>query len=309
MKLCLIENTSNNCNYYIDFGKYLNDSCDLTTIIATEGSLQNLTKHVNPDAIILGFSITTSINMKNKNFVNDSNAPVYVILNKEYSKLTDKLNWIKNLNPTKAFTVCHDSHKFTKIVNIPFRRIMWSADERIFKQYTDTYTYDAFFSGVIRKEQDDDIRNRIYKLIKSSKKLGIYNIHFNVKLFNGKEFTNKCWKDYDNVEYAKTLESSKICFTSTGPYDLVGTRYFEIMATNKSLILCNKKPKEIYEYYIIDGFNCVMYENEYDAVEKMKYYLIHEKERLKIVKNAYEYFINNLTWTHEIKKLLTIVNE
>ena len=62
---------------------------------------------------------------------------------------------------------------------------------------------------------------------------------------------------------------------------------------------------KIYEDMFIDKFNCIMFDDENDFIEKFKYYIKNEKERLKIVNNAYNYFINNITWHHEIKKLLS----
>ena len=62
---------------------------------------------------------------------------------------------------------------------------------------------------------------------------------------------------FSDDEYSKHLSSSKICFITTGPADLVGTRYFEVMAANRSLILCNRMSMDVYEDIMIDGHNCV----------------------------------------------------
>ena len=92
-------------------------------------------------------------------------------------------------------------------------------------------------------------------------------------------------------EYARNIPNSKIVLTTTGPADLVGTRYFEIMASNKALILCNRMDKLIYEDIVIDKFNCIMFQYEFDFIEKCKYYLENEEERSKIVNQAYKYFL------------------
>ena len=86
--------------------------------------------------------------------------------------------------------------------------------------------------------------------------------------------------------------------------DLVGTRYFEIMAGNRCLILCNRMSNNIYNKIVIDGFNCIMFDNEDDFIEKCKYYIIHEEERIKIVNQAYKYFLEKHTWDHKVKELL-----
>ena len=113
--------------------------------------------------------------------------------------------------------------------------------------------------------------------------------------------------NYSNEEYAKLINNSKICLTTTGPADLVGTRYFEISASNKSMILCNKMNKNIYDDMFIDNYNCIMFEDENDFIEKFEYYIKNEKERLKIVNNAYKYYIENLIWDKQIKKILKLI--
>ena len=47
-----------------------------------------------------------------------------------------------------------------------------------------------------------------------------------------------------------------------------------------------------------------MFDDENDFIEKCKYYLENEEERLKIVSNAYKYFLESLTWHHKVKDLL-----
>ena len=61
-------------------------------------------------------------------------------------------------------------------------------------------------------------------------------INFNVNIVGVKNMM--C--NYSNINYAKELAKSKIGLITTGPADLVGTRYFEIMAGNRCLILCNR---------------------------------------------------------------------
>ena len=109
---------------------------------------------------------------------------------------------------------------------------------------------------------------------------------------------------YNNIEYAKELAKTKICLVTTGPADLVGTRYFEIMAGNRSLILCNRMNDKIYNDIVIDGFNCIMFDDENDFIEKSKYYINHEQERMKIVNQAYKYFLEKHTWNHKVKELI-----
>ena len=295
-----IENTKKNCNYYSDTINFLRKYVNLK--ICREpfvSSVEN--KKFNADCIIIGYDITDCGDGKPSiKFKNDLNLPLYIILNKEYTGLNNKLEWIKEMKPKMCFSVQHDVVKYQQITKIPFKKIMWSADHNIFKKYDDKYKYDLLFQGVIRKEQTDDLRNKIYnKLVE----LQSYKIEINASFYENGKLSKKLY-ELSNDEYAIKMNHAKICLSTTGPADLVSPRFFEIMAGNKAMILCNRMDKIVYEDMLIDKVNCVMFDNENDFVDKFRYYVENEGERMKIVSYAYKYFMKRLTWDSQIKKLL-----
>ena len=111
------------------------------------------------------------------------------------------------------------------------------------------------------------------------------------------------------ITFSTDLSSSKICFITTGPADLVGTRYFEVMSGNRSLILCNRMNEKVYENILIDGYNCVMFSDENEFFEKATYYLENEDERMGIVNKAHEHFIETQTWNVNAIKIKSIIEE
>jgi|TARA_B100000524_G_C23650277_1_gene369901 spore maturation protein CgeB len=299
MKILYIDNVGQICNYYKDIRDYLKK---FHTLNIVNSNIKEEINKFNPDIVLVGFSITdTGENAPTIN-LNNINKPLYIILNKEYAGLNNKLDWIKKIypKPVKIFSVHHDVKKYQKYCQIPFCKIMWSANEEIFKKYDEVYNHDLFFSGVIRKEQTDNMRNKIYNKLNELSK---YKLLVKAAFFENNKLKGQL-NTFSNLEYAKKINESRIVLTTTGPADLVGTRYFEIMASNKALILCNRMSIEIYEDIVIDGFNCVMFNDENDFVIKCKYYLENEKERIKIVRNAYKYFIEKQTWTHKLDHLL-----
>ena len=303
MKILYTDHAGNICNYYSDMRLYLSKISEFKHIPFEINIIKDQLKEFNPDILLIGFKVTDSGCRAPSIQLNlDTKIPIYVILNKEYTGLQEKLNWIKDINPgvKKVFSVHHDVLKYQEYCNIPFTRIMWSAESSIFKKYDNEYKHDFFFSGVIRKEQTGNLREKIYSKLDALNKYKIlvraaFSINGKV---SGKLYTFK------NKDYGKTINHSKIVLTTTGPADLVGTRYFEIMASNKALILCNRMPEEVYGDVVIDKMNCVMFDDENDFVEKCKYYLEHEEERMKIVNKAYEYFLERHTWEHKVKHLI-----
>lgn len=287
------------CNYYDEIRQYLKKVSEFKEICS---NIQEEILSFKPDLLIIGFTATNIGEDGIKVNLDNINVPLYIILNKEYQDLDKKLNWIKSINPSpkKVFTVHHDFKKYMEYTNIPTHRIMWSANENIFKKYDDIYKYDLFFSGVIRPEQTDNMRGKIYNKLD---KLNKYKLLINASFYQNNKFLKKS-KNFSNEEYAMNINHSKIVLTTTGPADLVGTRYFELMASNKALILCNRMPENIYDEIVIDKFNCIMFDDENDFVEKCKYYLNNEEERIKIVNQAYKYFLEKHTWDHKVNNLI-----
>tara|TARA_Y100000816_G_C26095902_1_gene579985 strand:- start:898 stop:1821 length:924 start_codon:yes stop_codon:yes gene_type:complete len=302
MKILYIDNTAQWCNYYKDIVETLKVNND---VLVKTTELSETVSTFKPDVVIIGFGITNCSGNKGPKLKIklDVEIPIYVILNKEYAGLQAKMEWIKSIKPPvkKVFTVHQDYLKWQEQHTIPFTRIMWSADKSLFKKYDDIYKYDFFFSGVIREEQTGNLREKIHGTLG---KLDKYKKLVKVAFFKNNKLSNTLYT-FGPKEYAKTINHSRIVLTTTGPIDLVGTRYFEIMASNKALILCNRMPKEVYGDIVIDKMNCVMFDDENDFVEKCKYYLENEDERLKIVNKAYEYFLQRHTWQHKVKHLIS----
>lgn len=304
LKILYIDGFSTGCNYYKDIIYVLSKYSILRHI--SKNIIHNI-ENFFPNVIIFGFSFCNLLcNNLDVNFyinLKKYNIPIYLILNKEYTGLDNKLNWIKKVKPRKVFTVHHDFKKYSRICNVPFYRIMWSANHKIFKKYNDIYKYDLYFSGVIREEQTGNLRHRIYNRIVNLNELDKYKLLLKVGIYKNGIMDGKN-NPFNLEEYAININNSKIVLTTTGPTDIVGTRYFEIMASNKALILCNRMDKLIYEDIVIDKFNCIMFQDEFDFIEKCKYYLENENERIKIVNQAYKFFIEKHTWENKVKDLL-----
>jgi spore maturation protein CgeB len=285
------------CNYYSELFYALNRIHDVSF---KYGHIKNLKTLGNDfDLILLGFGYTDTGTNEPLKVINDSKIPVGVFLNKEYASLDKKLSWLKNMKPNFILTVHHSYKEIEKKIKIPTHRIMWSALKNIFKKYDNKYIYDFSITGVVRNEQTNNWRR---KVLNNLDKLGNIKIYKNVRLkennYQGIVLSGK--------EYATKINHSKIFLATTSPSDLISTRYFECMATQKSLIITNRMNSKVFENYLLEDFNCVMFNTMDEFYEKVKYYLTHEEERLKIVNNAYKYFIENLSWDKSVFKMTSI---
>lgn len=291
------------CNYYGENFHSLKKHADVRFLRSVTRSSDALKQHPDLDALILGFSYSDTGESSPPAFSNDCNLPLFIILNKEYAALENKLDWIKKSNPKAFLTVHHDYEKYAEATGIPCHRIMWSTSSSMFKDYKDPYSSDLYFSGVVRPEQTNDWRTQVYENLHQ---IQGYKLNINTRLkstgYQGQVFSPEA--------YARHLASSKICFTTTGPADLVGTRYFEIMAGNRALILCNRMENPlVYDEMLTEGFNCAMFSTLEEFIDKFKYYIEHEDQRMKIVNQAYDHFISSQTWTHRSEKTLSIIEK
>jgi spore maturation protein CgeB len=97
-------------------------------------------------------------------------------------------------------------------------------------------------------------------------------------------------------QYASIIRRSKIginfSLSPTMMFHQLKGRTFEYIMSY-SLLLESKNPS--IEDFFVPGEHYVEFESQQDLLDKIKYYLENEKERLKIVENGYNHFRNNYT--------------
>lgn len=107
-------------------------------------------------------------------------------------------------------------------------------------------------------------------------------------------------------ELPKVYKSCKININTTMRTIRTGIsqRVLDIMATG-SFVLTNYQ-KELEEIFEI-GKEIVVYKSEKEMIEKIKYYLDNEEERLLIAKNGYKKVKNNYSSEKQVAKIFKIV--
>ena len=91
MKIIYLERKGTRGSYYKNMVTFLGKYCDLKLCS------DNCTSEIDefqPDAIIVGFSFT-SRNDRHRDINLNTSVPTFVILNKEYPRLDDKLQWMQ----------------------------------------------------------------------------------------------------------------------------------------------------------------------------------------------------------------------
>ena len=266
-----------------------------------------------PDLILFGFGWENDNHQENYTFhnvdlqVKDLDIKKAFIINKEYKKLAQKFSFIRENNIDVCFTVLHTAEDFGAQVSKPFFRMNFAANKNVFKDYGLPKTTDVGFSGNMfnspfYKETDvmgpyfQNIRERMYAklgdVVKGRSSLKINWNHDSGHFLYGED-------------YSKLINRTKIWLNTPSAIDIVGTRFYEVIASH-ALLFCRECPWAYKDIGLVDGETCVTFKTDLsDFQEKLLYYLENDIERQKIVENAYDLFINNHTWEHRVDFLLS----
>ena len=227
------------------------------------------------------------------------------IINKEYKNLQQKLDFLKNNKFDAGFTVHHKFDEFSKIANTTFYQLPFAANREIFKDYKQEKTIDLGFSGNmfnygiykntnIMGEYFQNIREKIFNELKQEK-------YKNLRLWWNSNSGNFLYGE----RYAKLINRSKIWLNTPSAIQIVGTRFYEVIACN-TLLFCRESNEGIYNNLgFEDEKTCVMFKTDLsDFEEKLFYYLKNEEERNIIIGNAYQMFLERHTWEHRANFVL-----
>lgn len=143
---------------------------------------------------------------------------------------------------------------------------------------------------------------------------------------------NRSWKSLSHEAYAQTMARSKMWVSTTGPSDLVGTRYYEVLASGTTMLLCNVPPSpSAYDGLFRNGvhvsarpdapthahtaphntrdarqklqrpatrssWQVVLFDGMDDLRTKITYYAQHDDARRSIVRAARELVLELHTW-------------
>ena len=224
------------------------------------------------------------------------NIPKVMILNKEYKKLDKKFKFIYDNDIQAVFTVHQNYKKWREEVGVEFIHFPFAINKKMFNDHGESKKYAFGFSGRLH-EKHINVRTDIKKHI------------FLVSLFKKPRYWGYqiAWKEglYGRLlpvksSYARLINQSKIWLSTPSAIDIVGTRFYEIMAS-KSLLFCNRH--SAYEGLFEDKKHCIMFESDLkDFDDKLFYYIKHESERQEIVNRAYSHTMENHTWERRVEQ-------
>ncbi len=190
------------------------------------------------------------------------------------------------------------------IINLPISASSPHTFNKIINNYNDEKLYDVTFIGRL-----DNLHHHRLEILNYLVSNGVpVNIWTWIDL--SKKYLRKFPLLEANLrgqafgeEMIKILSQSKIVLNIhiLSQPDGGNLRLFEIPAA-RSMQISDKCP----EHWFRDGHEIVLYKNNKDLLNKIKYYLINDKERIRIAMNGYEKLIKEHTYQHRVKKLMNI---
>ena len=246
--------------------------------------------------------------------------PLLVLLNKEYTTIPDKMKFLRAHCVAAAFSVHHEVARYEEESGVPFHRIWFGVDALRFSAGVlaapppappPPYDFDLGFTGVIRGDQTNNWRAKIWG--HSWAKLRAHGL----RLYSGPQGgvrSGVAHAELNSSMYVAMMRASRMWLSTTGPVDLVGTRYFEVMATGTTLCVCNRMEGEKALVYsslgIAEGRHVAMFSTlpEFEAlVINFTKRAEYEERRRAILVRAQELALRKFTWdvvAHRVERVM-----
>ena len=205
-----------------------------------------------PQLIVVGPRFTTNLHtadtalgVSRQRF---AHVPLVVLQNKMYTSETEftgeleaKIEWTRAVGAAAAFTWLTRHEEFTRRSGVRHYRLPFAADAAMYGRFSGNYSgqeWDVGFTGSSNKKYS--LRQRVLSALRSMPGIRPYLKSWS-KATASKEDE---WSRLSRIGYVKQVASTKIWISTTGPDWIVGTRYFEIMATGTTLCVCNRMPPD-----------------------------------------------------------------
>lgn len=281
-----------------------------------------------PDAIIVGHSwlrdIEGQTNFHEHIDLTKTKIPKIAILNKEYVNLPAKLAFIQEIGAIYAFTHHHDVETYSRETGgIPFEFWPFAVNPARLSHVdlNGPRDIDVGFAGILQNQNthadQTDLRYRIMHRFffdvfdipvrkrARYQNLNVFWVSIPRKRLHQKIATLlKVKKFLPPHEFYQVLGRSKIFLNSFSPMQLVGPRYYDIMAA-KSMLFCIKT--DLYDRIFRKRCFVEFSPDLSDFDEKLFYYLEHDKERQALVDEAYDMVLRDHTWKVRVERILAQV--
>ena len=309
MRVLWLENTLDcrTWSYYCDIRDAMKRYHTLCTPIRSMSCLDGF----DPELVVVGPRYTANLAHADETLGFDllkyAHLPIVVMQNKMYEATTRelvgtptlKLKWVHDTGAIAAFTWLTEHREFTRRSGVPHHWMPFGVDQQLYGRFAgklgpSVQPFDVGFTGASSKKYP--LRQAILDTLKSMGNISAYTGTWAQTSLNVKH--NNSWKAPDRDGYVLSLSRAKMWVSTLGPSNIVGTRYFEVLASGTTMLLCNRPPagEWVYDGLFEDGVHVVMFDDIAELRDKISYYQRHEEARQRIVRAALARVLSRHTW-------------
>lgn len=240
--------------------------------------------------------------------------PVIALMNKEYRHAAGKQTWVRLLSVSRMLTVLDTERAQHWEIETQSRVSRWhfAVDPALtspnVSNVDDPYEYDIGFTGIVRPSQTENWREQVLlRLEKLAKRTGL-RLFINKAIYSEKQggIVNS-YKALSREEYLRKMRQTKIWLSTTGPSDIVGTRFFEVIATGRTMLICNRMPAVVYDGIIVEGKHAAMFSTADEFEERVLHYLSDEGERRRVVAQARQHALAAHSYARRVDQIEELI--
>jgi len=203
-----------------------------------------------------------------------------------------KLEWTRVAGAAGAFTWLTQHHDFSRRSHVPHHWLPFGVDVEQYSKMRGTFgttaqPYGVGFTGASGADKYP-LRSELLREVQAMPNVSAFFGTWSQTALNRQD--PRSWKAGDHDAYAMQIARARIWLSTTGPSQLVGTRYFEILASGTTLLMCNRPARGqwVYDGLFEDGVHVVMFDNTTDMKLNVLHYLRDEAARRRIVTAAHK---------------------
>ena len=311
--------------YYCDIRQAMAELHELCT---PRGANTCIGRGFKPDVAIIGPRFSINVQSENELVGFDRSSfprlPLLILQNKMYvpkgwkeivGNATAKLSWANATGAAAAFTWLTRHIEFTRASGVPHHWLPFGVDVKLFGRNNGTFGRDAQpidlgFTGAAGKDKYP-LRSELLRAVQTLPNVSTFFGTWSQTSLNRADA--RSWKAPVREGYAMQIAKVRIWLSTLGPSSIVGTRYFEILASGTTLLMCNRPPAGLHRTFhrglFQDGVHVVMFDDVEDMKAKALQYLQDEPARQRIVTAAYALATRLHTWNQRARFISRVAEE
>ena len=241
------------------------------------------------------------------------------MLNKEYVRLEEKLDFVKRFGFDLALSHHQDAESYGEITGTPFVFWPFAVDSRTYRRGGLPKAYDLFFSGLLKNPSHPDAQSDLRIRAQQTMFTGIGEF----RLFQRWRYRRRriFWNAYsgnprvtrllrltgryvrlNDSDYSARMAQSKSGFCTLSPARLISPRYFEAMFSG-AIVLCEESSE--YRRLFESWTHYVPFSPDFsDFAEKLEFVSGDSPQVHRIRQAAEALVAENHTWENRIADLL-----